>query len=102
MVSAEPSVAKTTLDPPPRFLVGTARPRRKRLWLTVAFVWCLVMFTAMVLWQSTGDTADLGPLSVSEGPLSAPKGPTNATPHECLDRGVESAFMASNGTSPLQ
>jgi cytochrome c oxidase subunit II len=44
----------TTLSSPPRLWWGRIGPD-ERIWLTVAFVWCLVMFTAMVTWQSTGE-----------------------------------------------
>jgi cytochrome c oxidase subunit 2 len=43
-----------TLSAPRRLWWGRIGPD-ERIWLTVAFVWCLVMFTAMVVWQSTGD-----------------------------------------------
>jgi cytochrome c oxidase subunit II len=43
----------STLLPPRRLWWGRIGPD-ERLWLTVAFVWCLVMFTAMVAWQAVG------------------------------------------------
>lgn len=54
MTTADADVDKTTLDPPPRVWWERLGPD-ERVWLTVAFVWCLVMFTAMVLWQRTGE-----------------------------------------------
>ena len=44
----------TTLASPPRYWWGKLGPD-ERIWLTVAFVWCMIMFSAMVLWQSRGD-----------------------------------------------
>jgi cytochrome c oxidase subunit II len=43
----------STLLAPRRLWWGRIGPD-ERLWLTVAFVWCLVMFTAMVVWQVVG------------------------------------------------
>jgi cytochrome c oxidase subunit II len=44
----------STLLAPRRLWWGKIGPD-ERLWLTVAFVWCLVMFTAMVVWQAVGE-----------------------------------------------
>lgn len=44
----------STLMAPRRLWWGRIGPD-ERLWLTVAFVWCLVMFTAMVAWQAVGE-----------------------------------------------
>jgi cytochrome c oxidase subunit II len=44
----------STLLPPRRMWWGRIGPD-ERIWLTVAFVWCLVMFTAMVVWQVVGE-----------------------------------------------
>jgi cytochrome c oxidase subunit II len=44
----------STLLAPRRLWWGRIGPD-ERLWLTVAFVWCLVMFTAMVAWQAVGE-----------------------------------------------
>ena len=44
----------STLLAPRRLWWGRIGPD-ERLWLTVAFVWCLVMFTAMVAWQALGE-----------------------------------------------
>jgi cytochrome c oxidase subunit II len=56
MTDATPEAAKplSTLLPPRRLWWGRIGPD-ERMWLTVAFVWCLVMFTAMVGWQVIGD-----------------------------------------------
>lgn len=54
MATAEANAPRTTLDPPPKVWWERLGPD-ERVWLTVAFAWCLVMFTAMVVWQSTGD-----------------------------------------------
>ena len=54
MAAPEVTPSRSTLLPPPRLWWGRLGPD-ERVWLLVAFVWCLVMFTAMVLWQSTGD-----------------------------------------------
>ena len=43
-----------TLLPPRRLWWGRIGPD-ERLWLTVAFVWCLVMFTAMIVWTAVGE-----------------------------------------------
>jgi cytochrome c oxidase subunit II len=43
-----------TLLPPRRVWWGRVGPD-ERLWLTVAFIWCLVMFTGMVVWNAVGD-----------------------------------------------
>jgi cytochrome c oxidase subunit II len=44
----------STLLAPRRMWWGRIGPD-ERLWLTVAFAWCLVMFTAMVGWQTFGE-----------------------------------------------
>jgi cytochrome c oxidase subunit II len=44
----------STLLPPRRLWWGRIGPD-ERLWLTVAFVWCLVMFTGMIAWQAVGE-----------------------------------------------
>lgn len=54
MAAPEVAPSKSTLLPPPRVWWGRLGPD-ERVWLTVAFVWCLVMFTAMVAWQSIGE-----------------------------------------------
>lgn len=51
--SPEDAQPLSTLLAPRRRWWGRIGPD-ERLWLTVAFVWCLVMFTAMVGWQSIG------------------------------------------------
>jgi cytochrome c oxidase subunit II len=43
-----------TLLPPRRLWWGRIGPD-ERLWLTVAFAWCLLMFTAMIVWQNVGE-----------------------------------------------
>lgn len=43
----------STLLPPRRLWWGRIGPD-ERLWLTVAFAWCLVMFTGMIVWQNVG------------------------------------------------
>jgi cytochrome c oxidase subunit II len=43
-----------TLLPPRRLWWGRIGPD-ERLWLTVAGVWCMMMFTAMVVWQNVGE-----------------------------------------------
>lgn len=43
-----------TLLPPRRLWWGRIGPD-ERLWLTVAFAWCLVMFTGMIVWQNIGE-----------------------------------------------
>jgi cytochrome c oxidase subunit II len=42
-----------TLLPPRTLWWGRIGPD-ERLWLTVAFVWCLIMFTGMIVWQNIG------------------------------------------------
>ena len=54
MPAPDVTPSKSTLLPPPKLWWGRMGPD-ERVWLLVAFVWCLVMFTAMVTWQSTGD-----------------------------------------------
>lgn len=44
----------STLLPPRRVWWGRVGPD-ERMWLTVAFAWCLVMFTGMIVWQAVGD-----------------------------------------------
>jgi cytochrome c oxidase subunit II len=44
----------STLLPPRRLWWGRIGPD-ERLWLTVAFAWCLLMFTAMIVWQNVGE-----------------------------------------------
>jgi cytochrome c oxidase subunit II len=44
----------STLLPPRLVWWGRIGPD-ERLWLTVAFVWCLIMFTGMVVWTSVGN-----------------------------------------------
>jgi cytochrome c oxidase subunit II len=43
----------STLLPPRRVWWGRVGPD-ERLWLTVAFAWCLVMFTGMIAWNAFG------------------------------------------------
>lgn len=52
--STEVVPSQSTLHTPPPVWWGRLGPD-ERVWLTIAFVWCLVMFTAMVVWQSVGD-----------------------------------------------
>jgi cytochrome c oxidase subunit II len=42
-----------TLLPPRKLWWGRIGPD-ERLWLTVAFAWCLIMFTGMIVWQGVG------------------------------------------------
>jgi cytochrome c oxidase subunit II len=54
MTTTEPDARPlSTLLPPRRRWWGRVGPD-ERLWLTVAFAWCLIMFTGMIVWQSVG------------------------------------------------
>jgi cytochrome c oxidase subunit II len=44
----------STLLPPRRLWWGRIGPD-ERMWLTVAFAWCLVMFTGMIVWTNIGE-----------------------------------------------
>jgi cytochrome c oxidase subunit II len=50
----EEPVPLNTLLPPKRNWWGRIGPD-ERLWLTVAFAWCLIMFTGMIVWQNMGE-----------------------------------------------
>jgi cytochrome c oxidase subunit II len=50
----EEPVPLNTLLPPKRNWWGRIGPD-ERLWLTVAFGWCLIMFTGMIVWQNMGE-----------------------------------------------
>src|SRR5687768_565207 len=54
MATVEGGAERTTLDRPPRVWWERLGPD-ERTWVTVAIIWCLIMFTAMVTWQSFGD-----------------------------------------------
>lgn len=43
-----------TLLPPRKLWWGRIGPD-ERLWLTVAFAWCLIMFTGMIVWANIGE-----------------------------------------------
>jgi cytochrome c oxidase subunit II len=52
--AADSASPLSTLLPPRRLWWGRIGPD-ERLWLTVAFAWCLVMFTGMIVWQNIGE-----------------------------------------------
>ena len=54
MAIVEGAAERTTLDRPPR-VWWERLGSDERLWISVAAGWCLVMFTAMVAWQSLGE-----------------------------------------------
>jgi cytochrome c oxidase subunit II len=54
MADTETGKPLNTLLPPRRMWWGRVGPD-ERLWLTAAFVWCLIMFTGMIVWQNVGD-----------------------------------------------
>jgi cytochrome c oxidase subunit II len=54
MAYSEDGRPLSTLLPPRRLWWGRIGPD-ERLWLTVAFIWCLIMFTGMIVWQNVGE-----------------------------------------------
>jgi cytochrome c oxidase subunit II len=54
MESADGAKPLNTLLPPRRLWWGRVGPD-ERLWLTVAFAWCLVMFTGMIVWNAMSE-----------------------------------------------
>lgn len=45
---------RNTMLPPPRRWLSRLGPDERR-WLTIAFVWCLVLFTGMYVWLGIGE-----------------------------------------------
>ncbi len=45
---------RNTMLPPPRRWLARLGPDERR-WLTIAFVWCLILFTGMYVWLAIGE-----------------------------------------------
>ena len=45
---------RSTLLPPPKRWWGGIGPDERR-WLSIAFVWCLILFSGMYIWMGIGD-----------------------------------------------
>ena len=53
-MTEEGAAPRNNLLPPPRLWWKRLGPD-ERIWLTVAFVWCLILFTGMIVWLGIGD-----------------------------------------------